>query len=104
MVPDLQIATEALVEIEDALALAPADWTTAQRVCEDSLDFATFPLFQRYEPGQALKMVDTRAYELSRDVGQLQGALKARDREVVDRLLASITRIVQALASESVVV
>jgi hypothetical protein len=102
MIPNFQIATKALVEIEEALALTPADFATAQSVCEDSLDFATFPLFQRYEPGEALKRVDTRAYELSRDIEQLQRVLNERDREAVYRFLASIKRRVQALSAESV--
>jgi hypothetical protein len=92
-----------LVDIEAALAFTPENWEAAQRVCEDSLDFATFPLFQRYEPGQAPERVDARVYELSREVEQLQRALKARDREAVDRLRASIKRRVEALAAESVV-
>ncbi len=104
MIPNLQIAMEALVEIEDALALTPADWMTAQRVCEDSLDFATFPLFQPYERGQALSRCDTRVDEVSQEVGQFQRALKARDREAVDRLLTSIKRRAQALPAESAVV
>lgn len=104
MIPDLQVAIEALVEIEGALALTRSDWTTAQRVCENSLDLSTFPLFEAYEPGQALKRVDTRVYELSREVELLQRALRARDREAVSRLLASIRRRVQALAAESAVV
>jgi hypothetical protein len=103
MIPDLQMATEALVEIEDALALTPADWSTAQRVCGDSLDFATYPVFPPYEPGHALTRGDARVDELSREVGQLQRALKARDRKAVDRLLGSIKRRVQTLAAESVV-
>jgi hypothetical protein len=103
MIPDLQMATKAWVEIENALAFVPADWTTALRVCEDSLDFATFPLFQALEPGQAPPEVDRRVHELSLEVEQLQRALKAKDRETVDRLLASIKRRVQALAAESVV-
>jgi hypothetical protein len=104
MIPNLQIAMEALVEIEEALAFTPADFTTAQRVCEYSLDLATYPVFQPYEPGQALARGDARVEELSREVGQLQRALKAIDREAVDRLLASIKRRVQVLAVESVVV
>jgi hypothetical protein len=102
MIPNLQIATEALIEIEAALALTPANWRTAQRACDDSLDFATFPLFQQYEPGDALKIVDTRMEELSQEVGQLKRALKARDRVAADRLLASIKRRVQASVAESV--
>jgi hypothetical protein len=104
MIPNLQIAMEALVEIKDALAFTPVDWTTAQRVCEDSLDFSTFPLFQSYEPGQALARGDTRVDELSQEVGQLQRALKARDLEAAGRLLASIKRRVEAMAAESAVV
>lgn len=104
MIPNLQIAMEALVEIEDALSFTPPEWATAQRVCDDSLDFATYPVFRPYEPGQALARGDTRVDGLSQEVGKLQRALKARDREAVDRLLASIKRGVQALAAESAVV
>jgi hypothetical protein len=104
MIPNLQIAMVALAEIEDPLARTPPEWTMAQRVCQDTLDFATHPVLYPYEPGQALVRGDTRADELSQEVGRLQQALKARDREAVDRLLASIKRRLQTLAAESVVV
>ena len=90
---------EAIVQIEEALAFTPKRWTTAQRSCEDLLEL-TSPL---YEPGP-LKRVDKRVDELAREVQQLQRALKARDSEVSDSLLASIRRMVQALAAESSVV
>jgi hypothetical protein len=103
MIPNMQAAMEASVEIEEARTFTPVDWTRAQRACEE-LDFATDPGFQPYEEGQELARGDSRIDELSREVGQLKLRLKARDLEEVDRLLASIKRRVQSLAAESVAV
>ena len=98
------MALEDLALIKAAMDSTPPDWTTAQKIWEDQLDYATLPLFQQYEPGQAPVIVDPRIGGARVDIERLHQALKARNRTMVDSLLVSTLQKVRALAAETVVV
>ena len=104
------MALEALASIK--AAMYSNEWAMAQKICEEELDFATLPTFQQVEPGQVLLIADQRtaearypiALDIELDIKRLHGALKARNRTMVDNLLISIRQKFQAPADETAVV
>jgi hypothetical protein len=110
MIRNCLMALEALASIK--AAMYSNEWAMAQKICEEELDFATLPTFQQVEPGQVLLIADQRtaearypiALDIELDIKRLHGALKARNRTMVDNLLISIRQKFQAPADETAVV
>jgi hypothetical protein len=103
MIPNWPIALKSLASIQTAMELTPPDWLAALKIFEDQVDFATHPIFQRLEPGQAPPTVDSRIGEVRVEIERLQQALKARNRPMVDNLLRSAVRKVKTLDAEAAV-
>jgi hypothetical protein len=101
MIPNWQMALKDLASIKVAVDLS--DWTIAQKIREDQLDYATFPLFGQLEAGQAPATVDARIGEVRVDIERLRRALEVRDRTAANCLLVLIEQKVRALVSEPAV-
>jgi hypothetical protein len=99
VIPNYQMALENVASIKVAVNLTRPDWTMAQKVWEDELDYATLSLFQQLEPGRAPALADPRIGEVRLDIERLHRALKIRDRTTANSLLISIEQKVKVLAA-----
>lgn len=100
-IPSLTIAIEGLATMREQIKSARPDWSAALNIW-DEIDYATLPLFDPYEPGQSIPMVDSRIGEMRTDVERLKKALESKDRILAENLLISTTRRLQALVETAV--
>lgn len=103
MIPNWEIALKALASINTAANSTRPDWTMAQTIWDDELDYATHPLWERVEPGRAPTSADPRIDQVRIDVERLHRALLLKDRITVDSLLISIEEEIRALSTEPIV-
>ena len=88
MIPNYPMALEGCTKIQGVLArndFAAADWILLHEV-----ELPTFPLMERYEPGQPLAPSDPRRGALQDDIDAARTAVKSRNRSLAESRFQSL--------------
>jgi hypothetical protein len=98
-----QRAEDFLNAIQRDLNQDPSNWEGAMRGTDNvQLLVPGVPRFQKYEPGQALQMVDWRIVELGTGLDHLKASLTTQDREMALGAVMSALENVRALGLKEV--